>query len=353
MKILFFVGEFNEGGAERVISILANSLIEKSFDIEILKYHNTENFYKLNPKIKVNSVEENTNNRNNVLKNIIWLRKYFENNTDIVISFLAPFNIIALLANLGNKTPIIVSDRNDPRFVPQSKFRRILRDFLYKKANAVVVQTKHNKEYFDKSIQDKTFVIPNPIELNNYIGLALKTKKKDLIVSVGRLEPQKNQEMLIEAFNEIHKKYSNYKLVIYGEGSYRKQLQELIDKLNLQEFILLPGNEKDILNKMAEAKIYICSSNYEGMSNSLIEAMCIGLPVISTKVSGTEELIGECNGLLIDVNDKDSLINNICLLIENSEVCNKISSNAILVSKKLDKETVVELWENTINKILI
>lgn len=350
MRILFFVGEFNEGGAERVISILANNMIEKSFDIEILKYHNTENFYKLNSKIKINSVEENTGTRTNTIKNILWMKKYFRENADIVISFLAPFNIIAILANLGNNIPIIVADRNDPRFTPQSKFRRILRDNLYKKAYAIVVQTKHNKEYFSKDIQNKTYIIPNPIELDKYIGLALNTKKEDLIVSVGRLEPQKNQIMLLEAFKEIHNKYDLYRLVIYGEGSYRNQLEEKINELNLNECVSLPGNEKDILNKMAKAKMYVCSSNYEGMSNSLIEAMCIGLPVISTKVSGTEELINKDNGILIDINDKNSLVQNITKLVNNDKLRNDIGEKATSISKILNKEKVLNYWIETINK---
>lgn len=351
MKILFFIGEFNEGGAERVISILANNLIEKGFDIEILKYHNTENFYKLNSNIKVNSVEENTNTRSNLSKNIKWMNNYFKKNTDIVISFLAPFNIIALLANIGNNTPIIVADRNDPRYTPQSRPRRVLRDKLYRKANAVVVQTKHNKEYFSKTIQNKTHIIPNPIELDEYIGLALKTKNEDLIVSVGRLEPQKNQIMLLEAFKQIHNNHPEYKLVVYGEGSYRKQLEEKIIELNIQDCVTLPGNEKDILNKMAKAKMYICSSNFEGMSNSLIEAMCVGLPVISTKVSGTEELINNDNGIIIDINDKQALIDNIELLINNEETRNNLAINATKISSKLDKNTIVNKWTDLINKL--
>lgn len=351
MRILFFIGEFNEGGAERVISILANNLIERGFDIEILKYHNTENFYKLNSKIKVNSVEENTKTRLNTIKNIMWMNKYFKDNTDIVISFLAPFNIISILANFGNKLPIIVSDRNDPRFTPQSKFRRVLRNYLYKKADAVVVQTKHNKEYFTNNIQNKTCIIPNPIELDKYVGSALNTKKEDLIVSVGRLEPQKNQIMLLEAFKEIHDKYSSYKLVIYGEGSYRKELEKRICELNLNDSVSLPGNVKEILGKMAKAKMYICSSNYEGMSNSLIEAMCIGLPVISTKVSGTEELINDSNGILIDINDKSALTVNIERLIKNEDLIFDLGSKGTKIFEQLNINDILNKWIEIINKV--
>ena len=199
MKLLFFIGEFSEGGAERVISILANNLVNKGFDIEILKYYNSINFYKTDERIKITSVEENTKTKNK-LANIKWVRNYFKNNADVIISFLAVFNMYALVANFGNNVPIIVADRNDPRYMPNSWLLRLIRNILYTKANAVIVQTNHNKDYFDSFIKDRCYVISNPIDMSKYVGSALKTEKENLIVSVGRLEAQKNQLMLINAF---------------------------------------------------------------------------------------------------------------------------------------------------------
>lgn len=350
MRVVFFIGEFSEGGAERVISILANNMIENGFDIEILKYYNSINLYTLNPKVKITSIEEHTNTKN-VVKNLSWLKKHFKENADIIVSFLAPFNILSLLTN--GRIPIIVADRNDPRFVPNNKLIRIVRDNLYKKANAIVVQTKHNKEYFNKSIQNKTEIIPNPIDIKDNKGLALKTKKENLIVNVARLMPQKNQSMLIDAFSEIHKDYPDYKLTIYGEGLYRNELEKKINSLDLEEYISLPGNEKDILNKIAKAKVFVSSSNYEGMSNSLIEAMCIGLPVITTKVSGTEDLIeNNKNGIIINVDDKKALVKELKELLEDDNKQYLLGNEATKIVDKLDSNTISNRWIDLINSIM-
>ena len=213
------------------------------------------------------TLTENTGTTNTV-RNLGFIHKEFKK-YDVVLSFLAPFNMIALVANLFNKTPIIVADRNDPSKVPSNKYVRFVRDLLYKLADRIVVQTKHNQAYFKKN----TDVIYNPVVMDDFKGMALRVNKEKLIVSSARLEKQKNQEMLIDAFGAFHKSHPEYKLRIYGEGSYRENLEEKIDKLGLKDCILLPGVTKDIFNKIAAAELFVLTSNYEGMPNALIEAM--------------------------------------------------------------------------------
>ena len=351
MKITFFVGEFNGGGAERVISILANKLVERDFDIEILKYHNTENLYETNPRIVINSVEENTNTRK-LLTNIVWLKKHFKENTDIIISFLAPFNIIALLANTGNNAPIIVADRNDPRRVPSNPIIRFIRNLLYRFADGIVLQTKDNKEYFSKAIQRKSVVISNPIDLKEKASIALKTLKQNTIVTVARLEEQKNQKMLIRSFYELKDEFNDYQLVIYGEGSYRNELQSLIDELEMSDRISLPGHKEDVIDRIASSKLFVLCSNYEGMSNSLIEAMCLGLPVICTKVSGTNELIvNNENGLLININNQKELTESIRKLLIDNELSSKLATNASKLNDELNSDVICDKWIEFINSI--
>ena len=351
MKILFFIGALSEGGAERVISILANNLV-RDFDVEILKYYNSDNFYNIEKKVKITSVEENTNSKNKIL-NIKWVREYFKNNADLIISFLAVFNMYALVANICNDIPVIVADRNDPRYIPKNKILRFIRNRLYRKANAVVLQTKSNKEYFDSLIQKKSYVIYNPINMNSFVGKALNTSKEKIIVSVGRLEVQKNQIMLIEAFNEIRKKYDDYKLIIYGEGPYRKQLEDKINELNLSSYVLLPGNKKNIFDEISKAELFVLSSNYEGMPNALIEAMCLGLPCISTRVSGATDLIQDgVNGLLVDVGDTNDLTSKITRLIDDKEYAYKLANKAIEIIDILDVNVICDKWLEMINNVV-
>ena len=351
MKILFFIGTLTEGGAERVVSTLANKLVERNFDVEILKYYKSENFYKLNDKVITNSIEEKTNTTNKI-SNIKYLRKYIKDNADIVISFLAPFNIYSLISNIGNNVPIIVADRNDPRRIPSNFLMRKLRDLLYRNADGVVLQTNNNLSYFSETVQKKSTIIYNPFDLKESKGIALETKKDNIIVNVARLEKQKNHILLIKAFNEIKDEFDDYKLVIYGEGNYKNELIQYINELKLSDRVILAGEHNDIINKIKSSKLFVLSSDYEGMPNSLIEAMCIGLPVISTKVSGSNELIEDGkNGLLVDINNKDELVKAMKKMLKDNDYSNSLANNATRICEIVDSNIVVDKWIDFINKV--
>ena len=352
MKIEFFVGEFSEGGAERVISILANELTSRGHEVVILKYFNSINYYKTDERVKISSLEELTGTKSK-LKNIAYLHKHLKSFDGVFVSFLAPFNILALIANMGNKTPLIVADRNDPSKLPGNKFLRMLRDYLYRFADRVVVQTSKNKAYFSNKVQSKTEVIYNPLILNDMEGKAIETKKEKIIINIGRLEPQKNQDMLVDAFKLFHEKHPEYKLFIYGEGSYRKELESRVDSLGLNDCIYLPGNVKDIFERLCSCEFFVLSSNYEGMPNALIEAMGLGVPVISTKVSGATDLVKDgINGLLIDVNDNVSLLDSMNRLAESEELRRNLSQEAIKIVAMLNSKNICDIWEKTISDVL-
>lgn len=351
MKIEFFVGEFSEGGAERVISILANILTQRGHEVAILKYFNSINHYKTDEKVKIYSIEEITNTKNK-LRNTLYLHKHLKSYDGIFISFLAPFNILALVAKMFTNAKMIVADRNDPSKLPSNKYMRMLRDFLYRFSDRVVVQTSKNKAYFSKSVQERTEIIYNPLILNDMKGKALKADKDKLIINIGRLEPQKNQLMLIDTFKIFHDKHPEYKLVIYGEGSFRKELQDRINLLGLEDCVFLPGNVKDIFNRLIHAEFFVLSSNYEGMPNALIEAMGLGLPVISTKVSGATDLIKDgVNGILIDVDDSKALLAAMEKLSFDEKYRTSVADEAVKIVDMLDCDNICDKWETIINDV--
>ena len=340
---IFFIGTLRNGGAERVVSILASKMAEQGMDTEILMYYDKPVFYEVSPKVKLTAVEKETGTRSKG-KNLFWLRKYFKENAKVVISFLAPFNMMAIAANLGNGTPIIAADRNDPQNVPSKFVARKTRDFLYRFADGIVVQTQKNKAYFSKAVQRKSTVIYNPVDLKEYAGIALRTAKEKKIVTAGRLMPQKNQKMMIRAFAEVLKKHPEYELVIYGDGPSESQLKELAIQLGISSSVEFPGNVKDLHDKIKSADIFVLSSDYEGMPNALIEEMCLGLPVISTKVSGATDLIRDHeNGILIDF-DQESLEKAMCELLNDSELKYKLSTGAVKLNEQLKVSEIVEQW---------
>lgn len=351
-RYIFFIGNLGSGGAERVVSILSNQMAEQELPVEVLTYYDNPIAYKISEKVKITAVETFTGKRNK-LYNLLQIRKYFKKNATAVISFLAPFNMMAIAANLGNKIPIIVADRNDPTKVPSNTILRKLRDFLYMFADGIVVQTKKNQQYFNKIVRKKSVVIYNPINLGSNAGCALECKKEKQFVTAGRLMPQKNQEMMLKAFSTVSKKHPDYQLVIYGEGLSREKLENLIKELGVERQVLLPGNKNNVHDLMKSAEAFVMSSNYEGMPNALIEAMCLGLPCISTKVSGATDLIVDHeNGLLTEVGHQEEFEKAMLELIENPELKMKLAENALKLNDALEVSKIMDQWIEFINRIV-
>ena len=343
-KIVFFIGTLGNGGAERVVSILTRKYITMGLPVEIVLYYDEEPFYDIHPDVKITYIERETKSKK-LLKNVRWLRRYFIQNADVVVSFLAQFNMIALAAAFGTKIPVVVADRNDPRHMPKQGPVRIARNWLYRLADTVVVQTQHNKDYFSKSLQKKCQIIYNPVDIQEQKGLALRTDKKRRIVSAARLMKQKNQLMLIDAFAQIKKNFPDYTLTIYGEGPFRETLEKRIEELGLGDSVSLPGKVQNVFDCIADADLFVLSSNFEGMPNALIEAMCLGLPVISTKVSGATDLIEHGkNGLLTDVGNTQQMVECMGQMLADAQLRSSCASNALEINERLQVDRIVGQW---------
>ena len=353
MKILFTLSALGHGGGERVVSVLSNELVRQGHEVEILLHYDREVWFDLDPRIKITS-EEKEMGKNNILSHLIFKRKYVKNNNfDVVISFLAQFNMIAIVSLFGLKTPLIVADRNDPRHVPSNKLVRFARDFLYRFADGVVLQTKANQAYFSKKVQQNSTVIYNPIDLGDAAGIGLTAQKSKRMVSVARLMRQKNQEMMLEAFYKFSQNYPDYRLTIYGEGVYRPNLEQKIAELGLGQSVELPGGIKDVPNHIKDAEFFVLSSDYEGMPNALIEAMCVGLPVISTAVSGATDLvIPEENGLLVDCEDTEALFSAMEKMASDGELRKKMAQNAIKLADELTLDKITAQWLEYIKEVI-
>jgi len=348
-KIIFITGTMSSGGAERVISVLANEFVNE-YDIEIICIKSTEIFYSLNANITVTILPNNVK-RNNYLLKSLWFRKHIrKQERTIIISFMAQIYFFTKISLLGLNIPIIASERIDPR---GSKFIfKILRKILYPFADSIVVQTKDIKNYFSPKIQRKISIIYNPISSNFINGSAINSKTKNQIITVGRLTDQKNHLLLIKAFESIRKEIPDFKLKIYGIGPLKNSLDFYIAEKGLKGSIELLGATNNIVEVMNESKLFILSSNFEGMSNALIEAMYVGLPVISTRISGSSDLINDgVNGLLIDINNQNQLEEAIKKIILNEGFAKYLGKNASSIKEVVDKNNVISQWKETIKKV--
>ena len=343
-KVTFVIGHLLQGGSERVVSNLSWEMSEMGMDVAILSYYAAEPVYELHPSVKLIEVQTETGSKN-VLSNILFVRHIFKQRQGVIYSFIAVFNMISIVAHIGLKSKLIVADRNDPNCVPGKALIRAIRNFLYRFADCIVVQTSANADYFRKRKCRQVKVIYNPLDLFGKNGQSLKSEKKDVVVSVGRLVEQKNQEMMIKAFERVHRVLPSYKLIIYGDGDKRGELIEFIRKYALSDCIELPGNRKDIFDEISSAKLFALSSNFEGMPNSLVEAMGLGLPVISTKVSGATDLIKDrINGELVDIDDDRTLAERMIAILKDDELQIRYGEEAVKIADELSKNNITKEW---------
>lgn len=349
MKILFYIGNLRKGGAERVVATLSNKLVEKN-EVIIITTTDEKIEYSLNKSIKLFNLKNFDGNKNPLVKNIIYLKRlkdYIKDiDPDIILGFLPEPSYRLLLLKPFIKTPVIISDRNDPKVEYASLKSRTIMKTLYKKADGFVFQTEEARSYFSKKIQDKSVVIANPVD-DKFFNVNYCGENSKEFINVGRLNEQKNQIFLIESFKEIIKKYPDYKLLIYGDGDMKEELSSYIIKNKLNDNVKLCGNVDNIENVLKDKKGFILSSRYEGMPNALMEAMSVGLPCISTNCpcGGPRELIkNNKNGLLIENENKEQLISSIIYIIENREKCISMSKTAKKEMNNYNCDKITAKW---------
>ncbi len=352
MKILICISQLKKGGAERVTSNLANYLSQKNeVSIGILRNIGIE--YDLQSNIEIINFETiEQSNKPKILKYVYRYKnikkKLSEKRYDIILTFLPEASFMILLFQKKFNLNVIVSVRNDPKVEYKKYSKKILMKWLYKRANGFVFQTSDAQKYFSSKIQQKGTIIMNSISDKFMIEQAYGGIRQKVIVSVGRLCEQKNQIMLLKVFKQIINKYPNYSLIIYGDGDKRNELEQYIQENGMQENVMLPGIVNEIEKEIYKASMFVLTSNFEGMPNSLIEAMCLGIPCISTDCpcGGPKEIIqdGE-NGFLIEVNNHNQLAEKMELLITNKKLAKKISVNAHKIIEKVSPDKINKEWE--------
>lgn len=355
MKITFVTATLTSGGSERVMSIVANKMQERGYEVEIVCLNNQIVFYPINEGIKITHIEVEAGIKS-LPKKLWWFRKYIQKTQpDVVIAFMVSVYTVTLLALMGIDIPVISSVRNDPAYSNLRK--KITRKILLPRSAHVVVQTQQIKQFFNKNIQKKTTVIYNPVneQVFEVKGERLKVNDERLnrIVSVGRLYPQKDQKTMIEAFAKVSEHYPDWKLTIFGEGPEREALESLVERLKVKDKVLLPGRSENIIDELNKSKIFCLSSVYEGMSNALVEAICVGLPIVTTKVSGTEELIkdGE-NGFIVNIGDKEAMAKALVKIIEDENLQNQFAEKNKAQAIKFETNTIVDQWEDLVNSVV-
>ena len=346
-KIDIITKAMTSGGAERVIAQLANYFAAHGICCRIITTDDREVMYSLNEKVEVVPIGKKSDNKviDRVARYSVLRKVVLSNRPDVVLTMPEDTGIYVILALLGTGIHVYVSERNNPWVMPDVKITRFLRKIAYPFATGVIFQTEMAKSFFPEKIQEKGIVLQNPVD-GARIPASYNGEREKRFVAVGRLEAQKNFQLLIEAFAMFTKEIPDYKLTIYGEGKEREKLEQLISRLRLKNSVELPGRDKDVLNKINSAAAFILTSDYEGMPNALLEAMCMGMPVISTDCpsGGPREFIKNgINGVLISVGDKENLVKAMKIMTDPS-MSKKLAENAGKLRYALTDANIFENW---------
>ena len=358
---MFFIPRMGSGGSERVISILANEFVKAGDTVQITQLIDSESFYPLSNKILLKGMNISIRRNNKLVSYWDQARYFFKGvnfikrevkqfKPDVVISFMRQTCIMMWIARLtGCRVKLICSERNDPTV--QNAFVRRLMKRVFKASDLLVCQGIGVYDYFDKVLAK--VVIPNPVVDRKELFVDLNRRRK-AVTSVGRLDKQKNFELLIRSFADVHNDYPDYVLEIYGEGPERSNLEKIIEELNANTFIFLPGAFKDVISRIADSELFVMSSDCEGFPNALAEAMSVGLPVISTDffTGAAREMIGDDCGMIVPVRDQTAMTEAIKSCLSDPIRRDNMGRNGMTISERYSKYNVLNMWHRAIEKVV-
>ncbi len=365
MRITLVISSLNGGGAERVMSILANYWAEAGQDVILITHAAGQDAYAVSERVRRvrlalqwNSAHLRDALRHNVNR-IRTLRHVIrESRPDIVISFLDITNVLTLISCFGSRFPVIISERTDPRQHRIGRLWILLRRWLYPRADAVVVQTPSVHQWALTFLPSKTVhTIPNPVLLPSFKrnSETVDGGEKRTVVAVGRLIIEKGHDLLIRAAALVLEKHPAWNLMIIGDGLERSSLEKLAADLGISHRICFQGYVKDPSSLLCQADLFVLASRYEGFPNALLEAMACGLPVISTDCpSGPREIIRDgVDGILVPAEDENALARAMDRLMADSVEREQLAARASEVIERFGVVKIMTMWEETLKETML
>ncbi|GAB2680588.1 glycosyltransferase family 4 protein [Flavihumibacter cheonanensis] len=353
ISVCFVLPSLGSGGMERVMSELVWFLSKyERYSITLLIMTKASKFYSLPGSVRI--IEPDFDHRRySRLKftSLIFLfvRKVLKKHKpQVVLSFGGKYNSFVILANLGLKSKIFVSDRSRPG-VKYGILQSILNPIVYRYATGIIAQTKLAKEYVKRQTNHQNItIIGNPIRI---ISSDQQVAKNNIILNVGRFISTKNQSFLIEYFEKISD--TGWELVFIGDGPKIDLVKKQASESKVSDRIKFLGNIRNIDDYYRAAKIFAFTSTSEGFPNSLAEAMSAGLACISFDcMAGPSDLIDDgVNGFLIPELDHNTYISRLSRLMNDQNLIKSLGDAAIIKMKKYHPDVIGDEYLRTLELI--
>lgn len=360
MRIALFLPFLNLGGTQRVVSIMANTWAAKGWEVTILSLdeQGQQPFYPLDERVRWTCLGNEKEAGNALrgfwsnLKRILRLRTALKQlRPHILVSFLISANVLAVVASLGLGIPVVVSERSDPHKQVVRRTWSVMRRLTYPLARHLVVLSEHYLPFYVPIMGQRISAIANPALVppaRSEVGINLPADR--VVLSVGRLSPEKGFDLLIQAFSRLCQHFPQWHLLILGEGDLRSALQRQAAELGIADRVHLPGRVTNVYDYMSQADLYVLSSRLEGFGIVLCEAMACGMPVVAFEASvQTAEIVRDgVDGILVPAENVVLLEKGMAQMMADEALRRRCGENARSVTQRFSMELIQSQWEQVI-----
>jgi glycosyltransferase involved in cell wall biosynthesis len=361
-KIAFHLNNLEQGGSERVVTNLVGRFAAEGYEVIVATEEKAENEFVLDSRVRREIIGLTREDEGKGRFTKFRLREKYlhafmmKEKPDVLITFAQKADYRALMACRGTNVPVVISIRTDPAGHYDTRIDQLQIHFLFPRAAGAVFQTTQQKEFFKPYCQDQSAIILNPVN-PKYVGVPKPEKRDKVVIQHARLVDFKNQPMLIDAFMKVHEKHPDWSLEIWGGDSHdgtREILEEKILSCHAEGFVHLCGPSDELEKIIPKAGVYAFSSDWEGLPNSLIEAMALGMPIVATDCpcGGPAEIIQNgVNGLLVPIKNPDALADGICRLIEDRDLAEKLGEEARKIKDRCGEDIIYRQWKEYLESV--
>ncbi|WP_200415640.1 glycosyltransferase [Arcobacter sp. FWKO B] len=366
-KLLIFFPNCEQGGTERVISILSKYFND---DYELTLVTLCKNDLKYEYVSNRNIVIENNfinkyEFKNKINRYVSWIKStnsiLEEIKPDIVLTFGEIPNFLVLLLKIfkKSKSKVIINIRNsESLFLEKAQFGSLIKlsmKYMYNKADLILTNSNGNKRdlidhiYVRKNIE----VVYNPVSIVNNLEKDEREKKR--IINIGRLDKQKAQHYLLESFAKVKEQVEDVELLIIGKGEREEELKALTKQLKIENDVKFLGWQDNPFYWLQNSDVFVLTSLWEGMPNVVIESMACKCPVISFDCpSGPNEIINKPNenGILVEVGDVDKLTKDIVKVLSDDEYRQELSKSAYIRALDFEQSKIYSKFREKIEECL-